>query len=264
MTTEQIERAVLLYYDDIMRYFVYRLRNRTAAEDLTQETFLRFIRYAEDARYEGERKCRSYLYTIASRVCLDFYSKNTDFAELDESVPAPTAENDTAMAIEAALTAPAVSLTVTISAAAVIWYYRTPGGDIVDNSGNPPPDDVSITSGENEQIISGDGYRIPRVTCFTVDGHTSLAVWSAPGYADLSGLRAVTDAGEEYPLTKTTFNLNSACVGYTNSDFPKPQSFALVCDSPAFRERVVLLTEDIIQVRSECGGITFFGSRAST
>ena len=56
MTTEQIERAVLLYYDDIMRYFVYRLRNRTAAEDLTQETFLRFIRYEEEARFEGDGK----------------------------------------------------------------------------------------------------------------------------------------------------------------------------------------------------------------
>ncbi len=119
MTTEQIERAVLLYYDDIMRYFVYRLRNRNWAEDLTQDTFYRFIRYAEDARYEGERKCRSYLYAIASRVCLDYYNKNADYAELDESIPAPAAEHDTSMAIEAALAA----LPDPQREAAILYYY---------------------------------------------------------------------------------------------------------------------------------------------
>lgn len=119
MTTEQIERAVLLYYEDIMRYFVYRLRKRSCTEDLTQETFLRFIRYVKDKRYEGERKRRSYLYTIASRVCLDFYSKNTDFAELDESVSAHAAERDTAMAIEEALTA----LPDSQRESAILYYY---------------------------------------------------------------------------------------------------------------------------------------------
>ena len=119
MTTEQIERAVLLYYDDIMRYFVYRLRNRTTAEDLTQETFLRFIRYAADARYEGERKCRSYIYTIASRVSLDYYGTHTDFAELDELVAAQEETRDTALAIESALAA----LPDSKREAAILYYY---------------------------------------------------------------------------------------------------------------------------------------------
>ena len=119
MTTEQIERAVLLYYDDIMRYFVYRIRNRSTSEDLTQETFFRFIRYAENARYEGERKCRSYLYAIASRVCLDHFSNNPNTAELDESVPTPEAEWDISMAIEEAL----ASLPDSQREAAVLYYY---------------------------------------------------------------------------------------------------------------------------------------------
>ncbi|MBE6560440.1 MAG: RNA polymerase sigma factor [Ruminococcaceae bacterium] len=119
MTTEQIERAVLLYYDDIMRYFVYRIRNRNTSEDLTQETFYRFIRYAESARYEGERKCRSYLYAIASRVCLDHFSRNADLAELDDSIPAPAAEREMAMAIEEALAA----LPEPQREAAVLYYY---------------------------------------------------------------------------------------------------------------------------------------------
>ena len=44
MPLNHLENAVLQYYDGIMRYFVYRIHNRTAAEDLTQETFYRFIR----------------------------------------------------------------------------------------------------------------------------------------------------------------------------------------------------------------------------
>ena len=41
-----MEQAVEQNYDDILWYFVYRVRNRAAAEDLTQETFYRFLRYS--------------------------------------------------------------------------------------------------------------------------------------------------------------------------------------------------------------------------
>ncbi|MBE6560441.1 MAG: hypothetical protein E7662_04890 [Ruminococcaceae bacterium] len=158
------------------------------------------------------------------------------------------------------LTALAVILTTMISAAAVIGYYRTPGGDIVDKDGNPPADTAQIASGSNDQILSGPGYRIPRITWSTVDGRTSLAVWADPASEVLSGLRAVTDDGKEYPLTKTTFNLNSSYIGYTNDTFAEPQSFTLVCTSPVFSERVVFLTSDVIEVHSVSGGITLFGS----
>jgi len=159
-----------------------------------------------------------------------------------------------------AVAALAAALTMMISAAAVIRYYRTPGGAVMDKNGNPPPVTEIIASGENDRIISGEGYRIPRITWSAVDGITTLAVWSAPSADDLIGLRAVTDAGEIYPLTKTAFNLVSSYVGYTTDRFPAPQPFTLMCDSPAFSERVVLLTDDIITVQSACGGITLFGS----
>jgi len=119
MTKEQIERAVLLYYDDILRYFFFRLRDRGRAEDLTQETFLHFIRYAGGARWEGERRARSYLYRIASRVCLDSYSQSPDCGELDENIPAPPAEHDTALSVEAALAA----LPDLPREAAILYYY---------------------------------------------------------------------------------------------------------------------------------------------
>ena len=158
------------------------------------------------------------------------------------------------------LTALAVILTTMISAAAVISYYRTPGGDIVDKDGNPPADTAQIASGSNDQVLSGLGYRIPRITWSTVDGRTSLAVWADPVSEVLIGLRAVTDDGKEYPLTKTTFNLNSSYIGYTNDTFSEPQSFTLVCTSPVFSERVIFLTSDVIEVQSVSGGLTLFGS----
>ena len=43
---DETERIVRQYYDDILRYFIVRTRDRTSAEDLTQETFLRWIRWA--------------------------------------------------------------------------------------------------------------------------------------------------------------------------------------------------------------------------
>lgn len=105
MPLNHLENAVLQYYDGIMRYFVYRIHNRTAAEDLTQETFYRFIRYAGRSDFSGEKQCRAYLYKIASNVCRDYYAHIPIAEELDESIPSPDVfpENDLSLVIEAAL-----------------------------------------------------------------------------------------------------------------------------------------------------------------
>lgn len=66
--TEYINDAARLYYDDIYRFCCFQTGDREEAYDLTQETFLRFIRYA-DGRKEGNLK--GYLLTIAMNVCRD-------------------------------------------------------------------------------------------------------------------------------------------------------------------------------------------------
>jgi len=63
------------YYDKIYRYIYFKVNNRALAEDLTQETFLRFINTESK---EPER----YLYTIAKNLCIDHYRKNKA-SELD-------------------------------------------------------------------------------------------------------------------------------------------------------------------------------------
>lgn len=59
-------------YDKIYRYCYMRTRNQQMAEDITQETFLRFIE-TEDYQEMGRRL--PYLYTIARNLCIDFYRR---------------------------------------------------------------------------------------------------------------------------------------------------------------------------------------------
>ena len=120
MTKKELEDVVHAYYDDILRYFVCRVRDRSLAEDLTQETFYRFIKYASyGVHFASEKKCRAYLYTVAANVCRDHWSKNTVTEELDENIPAPDDDRDTSYVLEAAL----AKLPDVQREAALLYYY---------------------------------------------------------------------------------------------------------------------------------------------
>lgn len=120
MTAAELENVVHAYYDDILRYFVYRMRERHIAEDLTQETFYRFIKYASyGVSFASDKKCRAYLFTVASNVCRDWWAKNEPAEELDENIPAPSADRDLSIVIESAL----AKLPDSQREAAVLYYY---------------------------------------------------------------------------------------------------------------------------------------------
>ena len=55
-------------YDKIYRYCYFKLQNQTVAEDVTQETFLRFL---ESSTYKDRGRELNYLYTIARNLCID-------------------------------------------------------------------------------------------------------------------------------------------------------------------------------------------------
>ena len=59
-------------YDKIYRYCYFRLNHRETAEDITQETFLR---YFDSVRYRERGKSLEYLYTIARNLCIDEFRK---------------------------------------------------------------------------------------------------------------------------------------------------------------------------------------------
>ena len=62
-------------YDKLLRYCYMKLRNRTLAEDITQETFIRFF---ESTDYRNVGKEMAYLYTIARNLCIDSVRKRKD------------------------------------------------------------------------------------------------------------------------------------------------------------------------------------------
>lgn len=61
-------------YDQIYRYCYFKVKNKEIAEDLTQETFLK---YFKQSSYINRGKPLAYLYTIAKNLCIDFYRKSS-------------------------------------------------------------------------------------------------------------------------------------------------------------------------------------------
>lgn len=64
------------HYAEILAFLRYRTSSFEAAEDLTQETFLRFFRSL--SQYEERGKARNYLYTIARRLAIDASRKQSE------------------------------------------------------------------------------------------------------------------------------------------------------------------------------------------
>ena len=69
-------------YDKIFRYCYYKIHDRDIAEDLTQDTFLRFL---ESPHYRDMGKELHYLYAIAGNLCKDAFHRRTA-EELDEKI----------------------------------------------------------------------------------------------------------------------------------------------------------------------------------
>ena len=70
-------------YDKIYHYCYYRLRDRERAEDVTQETFLRW--FASDT-YRDKNQLLQYLYTVARHLCADEFRRPSALP-LSEDVP---------------------------------------------------------------------------------------------------------------------------------------------------------------------------------
>lgn len=76
-------------YDKIYRYCYYKLKDQETAEDITQETFLRFL---EKGRYQEKGQRLNYLYTIARNLCIDEYRKNWEEPLEKEKIEAAQTE----------------------------------------------------------------------------------------------------------------------------------------------------------------------------
>ncbi len=61
-------------YDKIYRYCYFKIRHCQTAEDITQETFLRFFK--KQLSLDSEKEL-PYLYTIARNLCIEEYRKGS-------------------------------------------------------------------------------------------------------------------------------------------------------------------------------------------
>lgn len=77
------------HYDKIYKYCYFRLHNRDLAEDITQETFLRF--FASET-YRDTGQALQYLYTVARNLCIDEHRKPKT-EELPDSLLSNTEED---------------------------------------------------------------------------------------------------------------------------------------------------------------------------
>lgn len=69
-----IDELIEQFYPEILRYCLWHAPNRSLAEDATQETFLKVIRYFD--RYTHQGKFKPFLYRIAANTCVDMRRKN--------------------------------------------------------------------------------------------------------------------------------------------------------------------------------------------
>lgn len=77
-------------YDRIYRYLYFHLHDKQAAEDITQETFLRFL---GSRTYQDENRQLQYLYTIARNLCSQYYRDRTITYSLDETKDLPVMDS---------------------------------------------------------------------------------------------------------------------------------------------------------------------------
>ena len=78
-----------LQYEKLLRYCLMKTKNRELAEDIVQETYLRFW---QSHSYEETGKELAYLYTTARNLCVDEFRKNQPLA-IDDYLDIPADEN---------------------------------------------------------------------------------------------------------------------------------------------------------------------------
>lgn len=76
MTLEQINKTYTDNADKVFRYFYSRIENRALAEDLTSQTFIKFLDKIEQFD-EKKASVVTWLFTIAKNLLIDYFRSST-------------------------------------------------------------------------------------------------------------------------------------------------------------------------------------------
>lgn len=71
---DRVQSAVETYYEDIYRFCWYYTGNPTDSYDISQEVFLRYMKYMDSS---GPRNLRAYLIMIARNLCCDYFHRQS-------------------------------------------------------------------------------------------------------------------------------------------------------------------------------------------
>lgn len=97
------EELVRLYQAEVFRFAWHLTRDRTLAEDVTQDTFLRAFRFIHG--YRGGQRFGSWLFAIARNCSMDALRKRGTVAQHDGREPRATPDASTRAELDAALAA---------------------------------------------------------------------------------------------------------------------------------------------------------------
>ena len=79
---EQLSHLFETYHVRLFNYFLGMTNNRAASEDLTQEVFLRILRFRHT--FKGKGTFKSWMFQIARNVSIDYFRKTRHTDSLDE------------------------------------------------------------------------------------------------------------------------------------------------------------------------------------
>ena len=87
---EALNAIVDRYYDDIYRFCLYLTGQETDSYDITQEVFLRFIKYVDS--YE-HKNLKGYLLIIARNLCRNYFHHKGDMYCIEDTAYAGTEDD---------------------------------------------------------------------------------------------------------------------------------------------------------------------------
>lgn len=71
--SEEMEEIISAYYEQIYKFCYWKIQNSDEAQDITQDTFIRFLDAAQT--YSDIKRPKALLYTIANNLCRNWVKK---------------------------------------------------------------------------------------------------------------------------------------------------------------------------------------------
>lgn len=75
MDDSVFDRLYANYHNDVFKFLIYLTRDRDQAEDLSHEVYVRVLKAY--AGFEGKSSEKTWLFSIAKNVAIDYFRKNT-------------------------------------------------------------------------------------------------------------------------------------------------------------------------------------------